>query len=182
MRVSEVSRRYAKALISLSNQPEERRKLLGEMTVVSEAINKDTGVAAFFSNPIATAQQKMDLIKNAFSGEKLSENVLNTLLLLAENKRLSQIGEITAALQEAIDVEEGVTRGVVRAARPLSESSIQELEERISKTLGKKIVLKFKEDPKVLGGLIANVGGWTFDDSLETHLKKLNEELNRSAN
>jgi F-type H+-transporting ATPase subunit delta len=48
--------------------------------------------------------------------------------------------------------------------------------------LNKKIILTYKEDPTLLGGVVAQVGGWTFDDSIETHLIKMNEELNRRAN
>jgi F-type H+-transporting ATPase subunit delta len=28
---------------------------------------------------------------------------------------------------------------------------------------------------------LVEVGGWTFDDSIETHLKRMNAELNRGA-
>jgi F-type H+-transporting ATPase subunit delta len=81
-----------------------------------------------------------------------------------------------------MDIEEGVTRGVVRSAQALNDDAKKEIENKINKVLNKKIVLTYEQDPKLLGGVVAQVGGWTFDDSLDTHLKKLNEELNRRAN
>lgn len=182
MSVSEISRRYAKALLSLGKQKGTLRQLLSEVNSVRDIMEKDDEIVAYFRNPVITPQQKSQVIKNTFAGKGLSEDVLNLLLLLAENQRIGSIGGVAEALQNAADAEDGITRGTVRAARPLTAEAQKELEQKISATLNKKIMLTFQEDPKILGGLIAQVGGWTFDDSLETHLRKLNEELNRSAN
>jgi F-type H+-transporting ATPase subunit delta len=57
----------------------------------------------------------------------------------------------------------------------------QLLETRISKVTGKKVILEYKTDESLLGGLVAEVGSLTFDDSLDTQLKLLNEELKRRA-
>ncbi|MBX2988126.1 MAG: ATP synthase F1 subunit delta [Bdellovibrionaceae bacterium] len=182
MSVSEVSRRYAKALLSLTKQKGVHIKTLDELRVVRGVLEKDGAINEYFQNPLISPDQKLQVVKTAFAGRGLSEEVLNLLILLAEKHRIGQFMNVVDAYQEAIDEEEGLTRGVVRAAKPLSPEGQKSLEEKISATLKKKIVLTFKEDPTILGGVVAQVGGWTFDDSLETHLKKMNEELNRSAN
>lgn len=180
--VSEVSRRYAKALLALGKQKGSHHQLMSEMTAVAQGIAGDADLLSYFENPMIPSDQKVQVLKNGLTSKGLSEDTMSFLLLLADNQRVSKIAEIVQALQQATDAEEGLTRGVVRAARPLATDAQKELEQKISNTLGRKVVLTFQEDPKILGGLIAHVGGWTFDDSLETHLKKLNEELNRSAN
>ncbi|MBX3041440.1 MAG: ATP synthase F1 subunit delta [Bdellovibrionaceae bacterium] len=182
MSVSEISRRYAKALLALGKQKGTHRQIVAEVQAVRAILEKDADIASYFQNPMITPQQKLEVIKNGFAGKGLSEDVLNLLLVLTENQRIGSIGGVADALENASDAEEGITRGIVRAARPLTAEAQKELEQKISTTLNKKILLTFQEDPKILGGLIAQVGGWTFDDSLETHLRKLNEELNRSAN
>jgi F-type H+-transporting ATPase subunit delta len=70
----------------------------------------------------------------------------------------------------------------VKSAKALSDEGRKDLEGKISKILNKKIILTYKEESTLLGGVVAQVGGWTFDDSIETHLIKLNEEINRRAN
>ena len=55
------------------------------------------------------------------------------------------------------------------------------IEETVSAVTKKKVILNFTVDPKLLGGMTAQVGGWTFDDSLETHLTRLSEDLNRRS-
>ncbi len=182
MRVSEVSKRYAKALLAAAKSKNADAKIASELIAVSKIVNADAQVKQFFANPGLTADQKLAVIKTAFESKGLSEEVYNFLLLLAEKSRLSIIGEVTEAYQALVDLEQGITRGVVKSARPVDAAVKAELESKIEKVLKKKIVLTFQEDPKLLGGMVAHVGGWTFDDSIETHLKKINEELNRRAN
>lgn len=182
MKIREVSKRYAKALLALTKQKGAQQKTMQELSVVAQAFEGDATVKAFFANPTISSEQKVSAIKSALAGKALSEEVVNTLQLLADKGRLDSLPEMVEAFGQALDDEEGVTRGTVRSAKPLSQESQKELENKIQKVLNKKIILTYQEDAKILGGVIAQVGGWTFDDSIETHLKKLNEELNRRAN
>jgi F-type H+-transporting ATPase subunit delta len=81
------------------------------------------------------------------------------------------------AYKNLMDEELGLTRGVVRAAKPLSADQLKGLEEKIRIVLKKKITLTFEEDRSLLGGVVAQAGGWTFDDSLDMHLNNLNDSL-----
>lgn len=179
--ISEVARRYARAILALTKQKGTHARALGELKSIKTIFDADAGIGAYFANPLVAPDQKLQVVKNAFANQGLLEETQNFLVLLAERNRFDQFGAIVDALQTAIDEEQGLTRGIVRAAKPLSKEALEALETKISSSLKKKIVLTFKEDPKLLGGVVAEVGGWTFDDSIETHLRKLNEDLNRSA-
>ena len=69
----------------------------------------------------------------------------------------------------------------VRSARQpsLAPEERQRLEKTIEGVLNKKVILTYKVDPSVIGGLIASVRSFTFDDSIDSHLKRMNEELKR---
>lgn len=173
--------RYAKALLSLTKQKGSHAEALVQLKAVSQSLNSDPLLKDFFENPVIKPEQKSKILKIALGGQNFAEDVVSCLLLMADRGRLSLMSEFVQAFQDGIDLEEGVTRGVVRAAKPLSKEAQADLEKKITLVLKKKIVLTFKEDPSLIGGVIAQVGGWTFDDSIETHLKRLNEELNRGA-
>lgn len=182
MRVSEVSKRYAKALLALTKQKGVHSRALVELQALAQALFSDPSVKSYFANPMISSDKKVASVKAALSGKGVSEEVLNTLVLLGEKNRLNILDQVALALQDLMDAEDGLTRGVVRSAQPLSAEAQKDVEQKINKILNKKIVLTYEQDPKLLGGVIAQVGGWTFDDSIDTHLKKLNEELNRRAN
>ena len=182
MRVSEVSKRYAKALYAVARQKDSQKKCQAELEALRHAILQDGAVSEYFSNPLISPDSKAQALTKALGGNKISEEVLGLFVVLARNQRLSTLDEVVHFFTTCNDQAEGVTRGVIRAAKPLAQDQQKDLESKIAKALNKKIVLTYQEDPKILGGVIAHVGGWTFDDSLETHLKRMNEELNRSVN
>ncbi|WII73031.1 ATP synthase F1 subunit delta [Bdellovibrio sp. 22V] len=181
MRVSEVARRYAKALLAVTKQQGTFKQAFAELQALAQAFKADASVKTYFANPMVSSDQKVAAVKAALN-KGVSQEVLNTLVLLGEKNRLDILDQVVEAFQQMLDIEEGVTRGVVRSAQPLSADAQKEIEQKINKVLNKKIVLTYEQDPKLLGGVVAQVGGWTFDDSIDTHLKKLNEELNRRAN
>jgi F-type H+-transporting ATPase subunit delta len=182
MKANEVSKRYAKALLAVTKQKGVHAKAFAELQAIAKAFDADKSISTFFQSPMINADQKAAAVKNALSGKNISEDVLNALVLLAEKNRIQYLDQVVIAFEGLLDIEEGVTRGVVRSAQPLSADAQKDLESKINKVLHKKIVLTYQQDPKLLGGVVAEVGGWTFDDSIDAHLTKLNEELNRRAN
>ncbi len=182
MRVSEISKRYAKALLAVAKQKGIHSQVIAELQAVVKSFTEDGSVKNYFENPMVSSDQKITAVKVALTGKGVSEEVMNTLVLLAQKNRMNILAEMAQAYRDLLDLEEGITRGVVRSAQPLSAEAQKEVEQKINKVLNKKIVLTFEQDSKLLGGVVASVGGWTFDDSIDTHLKKLNEELNRRAN
>lgn len=182
MRVSEISKRYAKALLAVAKQKGIHAQVHAELHSLVKSFVGDASVKSYFDNPMIANDQKINAVKAALTGKGVSEEVVNTLVLLAEKNRINILEQIAYAYRDLLDLEDGLTRGVVRSAQPLAADAQKEIEQKITKVLNKKIVLNYEQDSKLLGGVVATVGGWTFDDSIDTHLKKLNEELNRRAN
>lgn len=176
--ISEVSNRYARALFEIAQGTGRVDLVFSELRVLSESFKTDSSVGEFFNSPLVSSESKMNVIKNSLSG-KVSEEVLNTILLLADNNRLFYFNEIAQAFEKISDDSHGVTRGQVTSASTLSQDERKKISETVQKITGKKVILGFQEDSSLLGGMVAQVGGWTFDDSLQSHLTRMKEELNR---
>ncbi len=176
MSLNDVSKRYAKALFAASKEANTHSQTLASLTALAEATNTPE-VANFFQDPQVEGSKKIAAVSKTMEQIKTPENVKNFVNLLMNRKRTAALPEIAKAYEQLMDDESGVTKGSVYSAKPLSADVVSSLETKISNILKKKIVLKFKEDPTVIGGVVAKVGGWTFDDSLDLHLKKLKEEL-----
>ncbi len=182
MKISEASRRYARALMALAKQKGQHDRAQEEISAIANIFKTEAGVRAYFNNPLISPDQKKLVVQNSFTNKGLLNEVYNLLLLLVDKNRIGAFEEIAEAYRDQMDLEQGITRGAARSARPLSAETKNDLEAKIHKILNKKIILTYKEDSSLLGGVVAQVGGWTFDDSIETHLIKMNEELNRRAN
>ena len=75
-----------------------------------------------------------------------------------------------------------MTRVKIKSSAAISEQTKHDYEKKIGQALGKKIFLEAAVDEKIMGGVRVEVGGWTFDDSLETHLDHLGDQLLKSKN
>jgi F-type H+-transporting ATPase subunit delta len=181
MNLSEVSKKYAKALYLLASEKKNESSILEELKSINAALQGDSQLKSFVDSPIIPAEKKSQLFSKILT-QKSSLEVANFIGLLAEKGRLSLLPEITESFQLNIDNGAGVTRGTIKAAAALSREVIQDLESKISKVINKKVILTFKEDHQLIGGVVVQAGGWTFDDSIESHLKRLGEDLNRRAN
>ena len=178
-RISQLSRRYAKALFAAVDNKE---AILNELRAISRILNQDTASLDFFSSRLFSDAAKKEVVKNAFNGKGLSAEVLSFLLMLAERGRFAHLNDILAAYETLVDEQNGVTRGTVRSAVKLDTEARQKIENVVAHFVKKKVILTYAEDLSLVGGVVAQVGGWTFEDTLDSHLRRLKEDLNRRAN
>lgn len=178
-RVSQVSKRYAKALFGAVSNKE---LTLNELRVIVKIISEDSAVNEFFSSQIYSDAMKRDLIHKAFQDKGISADTFNFLGLLAEKGRFHHLEDILTSFETLVDAQNGITRGTVRSAVKLDQDARLRIEGVVSHFVKKKVILTYSEDTTLVGGVIAQVGGWTFEDTLDSHLRRLKEDLNRRAN
>jgi F-type H+-transporting ATPase subunit delta len=107
----------------------------------------------------------------------VGELVKNFVFLLARKQRLDVFGDIVAVYQILADQKHGVVRGTVRSTTVLAPEERKRIEETVNRVTRKQSLLTYKEDSQLLGGMVAEVGSYTFDDSLASHLRRMNEQL-----
>lgn len=179
MRSSEVAKRYARALFELAVDNRSQEKVFNDLRALADAFSKDKETHEFLVSPIVAGPQKEAVLKKVLEGKGVSNEVVETTLLLARNERLGVFSDLVHAFETEMDASNGVIRGTVRSAAALSPEERQRIEHTVEKYLNKKVIMTYKVDPTVIGGLVAQVGSYTFDDSISTHLTRMNEELKR---
>ncbi len=172
----DLSKRYAKSLFAISKESNSQEKIFDQLKVINFLMGKKE-VKEFINNPNVSLLIKKQAINKIFTDTNFSSELGSFFNLLLDRKRMSLLPEIVKIFETIVDEDNGVTRGFVTSAKPLSKESLASLESKITQVLKKKIVLSASEDPLMIAGVVAKVGGWTFDDSLDTQLKKLNEKL-----
>lgn len=181
MKISEAAHRYAKAIYELAQEAHEEEKTLEELRKVEQLFNSEQEIKDFIHTPLIREWEKKAALEVSLKERGLSLLVYHAILLLAEKDRLVLLPEIVTAYQERRDLDKGITRGLVKSAVPLSEDEKKSIQTTINNKTNKNVILSFEIDPSIIGGLIASVGGLTFNDSLDTHLRRINEELKRRA-
>jgi len=175
---SEVSRRYAKALFELvaGTKVEDTLKQLRKV----QAAVDNPKIKDLLSSPVLSRKEKGLVVAQVVSNLGLTDMVENMLSVLADKDRMSIFDEVVACFEMISDEKNNVLRGDVFSASKLSEKDKSEVEEAISKFTGRQLLLDYKDDPSLIGGITAKVGSYTFDGSLNTQLSKLKEQVTRS--
>ena len=179
MKSQEASQRYAKALYRLATESKKLDETLNQLREFATAVEKDQQLSYFFTAPVVNADDQKEALRKFFEKKQFTEEMKSLLLLLAEKKRLGLLSDIALAFQAVVDESRGVARGQVVSAATLFPEERQKLEATISKYTGKKAVLEYHENRDLLGGLVAKVGSYTFDDSLDTQLRTMNDALTK---
>lgn len=177
--VSSISKRYAKAL---HGAVKDKVATLTELRVLVKIISDDPGVEAFFCSHTHSDALKLEVLSHAIQGKGLSEEMASFLKLLVSKGRASHLRDTLTAYEALVDSDNGVMRGTVKSAVKLDADARQRIESVVSHFVKKKVILTYSEDHKLVGGVVAQVAGWTFEDTLDSHLRRLKEDLNRRAN
>ncbi len=179
-RYSGAANRYAQAIFELAKESGQQDIVFDQLRALQEALAKAPETYGFFNSPMVTSASKTEAIKALIKGVPgVNTLVANLLLLLASRDRIRVFAEIVQAYQDKSDEFHGVTRGRVRSATALGPEDRKRIESIVSNITHKKVILTYTQDQALLGGLIAQVGSFTFDDSLKTHLHRIRDELKR---
>lgn len=176
---SRISRRYAKALLSLGQEDghyEEYGKNLNEFASFC-SINSE-----FFqvvSNQIFSVEDRKRVLEAALGKSTFSDVVKNFLRLLLDKNRIGVIKEITDYYSRLTDELSNIIRADIITARPLKTEALKRLKKALKGLTSKDVRTEVKEDKSLIGGLIAKIGDLVLDGSVKAQLEGLRESLKR---
>lgn len=172
---STVARPYAQAAFELARGSKDL-KAWSDALAFAAAVAQDESMQGLISNPNLDRDRLVQLFLDV-CGDRLNAFGQNFIRVLAENKRLELLPEITA-LFEALRAEaEGSIEAEVISAFPLNDSQQKQLTEMLKKRLHRDIVLVTKTDESLIGGAIIRAGDLVIDASAVGQLTRLANTL-----
>jgi F-type H+-transporting ATPase subunit delta len=127
--------------------------------------------------PSLTAAQQADTLIAICAGELLPATE-NLIRLLAENKRLTLLGEISD-LFEALKTNQEKTIDVeLSTAFELNEDVVKKITQALKTRLNREIKLQTRVDKYLIGGAVIRAGDTVIDSSVRGKLTKLAEAMN----
>ncbi len=176
-----VTERYARALIALALEEKIAKQVRKELEQVAELLGSSEELKTLFLKRVFSGTQKGQLLKEVFSQEKMSDVTKNFLYLLAEKNRLHLFSEIGELFSKKYDVLEDTVDVEVSVASALSVTVQDQVQEKLSKLIGKKLRVVYQTDDSLIGGMVAKIGNQILDGSLKMQLKLLQKALVRPS-
>ncbi len=172
-----IARRYAKALIRIGQEDGNYERYGQELISFDEALSLSAELRAVMENPIYAKEQKKALFHALNSKLGLSPMVVNFILLLIDKRRLGYFNEIVRIYGEMADEVAGRGRAKVTSAVDLSPQAVEAIRKRLASITGKEVILTLAVDPRLIGGVVTQIGGVIYDGSIRTQLENLRESL-----
>jgi F-type H+-transporting ATPase subunit delta len=172
---SRVSKRYAKALLSLGQEDGRFEQYGDELTEFTGLLEKNIELGRVIANPVFALEDRKKVLRIILDRGNLSEVVRNFLNLLLDKNRMGAIGAIRAHYSRLVDEASGIARAEIITARPLQGEVITRLERSLEQLTSKKVKSEIREDKALIGGVVVRIGDLVLDGSVRAQLEGLKQ-------
>jgi F-type H+-transporting ATPase subunit delta len=176
-----VARRYAKALVDVAAASDDLEAVRQELSSFADLLREHRELRQFLVNPSVLRRDKVRALEEVVSRLALRPLTRSFLRILLDAGRLPALESVLRAYEALMDERLGRLKAMVTTARPLEAEAQERLRQRLEQMTGKIVYLEVQQDPKILGGLVTQIGSLVYDGSLRTQLVKLREEMVRGA-
>jgi F-type H+-transporting ATPase subunit delta len=167
---------YAASLLDLAFEKGVHAEILAELRAFDEVLASNPQFATFLATPNVVREVKKDVITKVFGG-RTSDFTLNFLKVVIDKRRQQHLREIIAAFVEGYHLRMGEMVVRVQTAVPLEQAHRARLTRTLKAKYEKEVVLEERVNPRILGGLVLQVGDLRIDGSLRTRLETIGARL-----
>jgi len=169
--------RYATALFELARDERQLEAVGASLASVREALRDSDDLRALTTSPLIGRDEAVKAIRSAAEAMNLDPITANFLGVLAQNRRLGQIGDVIRAFNLLAAHQRGETTAEVVSAHPLDDGQVAALKQNLRARLGREVNVDLTVDRAILGWLIVKIGSQQIDGSIRTKLNTLAQAM-----
>ncbi|HEY9554877.1 F0F1 ATP synthase subunit delta [Allosphingosinicella sp.] len=169
--------RYATALFELARDEKQLQAVGGSLAALKAALAESENFRRLTTSPLISRDEAVKAVGATASAMKLDPITANFLGVLAQNRRLGQLGNVIRAFNLLAAAHRGETTAEVTSAHPLSDDQVAALKKNLKSRLGRDVAVDLTVEPAILGGLVVKIGSQMIDGSIRTKLNTLAQAM-----
>ena len=177
MSASKIASRYAKSLLDLSLEQGSLEKVMGDISILHEALTVRE-LVLMLKSPIIHGAKKNQILDSIFSEsfEKMTSSFIQIIVKKGREQYLPEIVKSFIDQYRSIKEISGVK--LITAVK-LSDSIIKSIKEKcLSSTItAKSVEISTEVKPDIIGGFILEIGDKKYDASVANKLNALRKTL-----
>ena len=175
-RITPLSVAYAKSLLELATERKVEENIGRELAEIAKVVDENSDFQTFLSNPAIGEAHRGNIVDKAFRG-RVSELVLNTLLVMNRKGRLGLVRQVATSYADQLQDQQGIVEADVIVADKLSPDQLEQVRQKVGAALKREVILHQYVDPSVIGGLVLRVGDRLLDASVKAQLRAIRRQL-----
>jgi F-type H+-transporting ATPase subunit delta len=173
-----LARRYARALLEIGIERKTTEKLADELDMLASMYSASRDLMEALTNPVFPMSKRRDVLVAILDKAKVDTVMRNVVLLLLERERIPYLPAIARELRAMVDELVGRVRATITTVRPMAPAQVKAVTASlVTLSGGKEVVVERKEDPAILGGVVARIGDVVYDGSIRTQLERMRERI-----
>lgn len=171
-----IAKAYAQSIVELATDL--KQDLVGELTKLTEVINKSNDLETLLFLDVFTNEEKLSVLNDVMKKLNLSQTTVNFMNFLVEQKRIGLMPVIFKNVIVIDDHNKGFLRGTIEGSEESIPAEVKEkLKAYLQQKLGKEAVLEYKKSATVTAGYRVKVEDLMLDASLENQLDQFKAEI-----
>jgi F-type H+-transporting ATPase subunit delta len=177
--MEEIAVVYARSLFEAALDADKLDVVREQLGEFADALDKDRQLQVFFFSPYFSTEEKKDGLRRAVTD--VDPILLNFLELLIEKHRMPALFRTRRAFDKLWEEHHRLLPVDVTSAVALDEATVRQIGERIEQQTGRKVDLKARVEPDILGGIVVRVGNSVLDASISHRLDLLRRQITRAG-
>lgn len=174
-----LARRYAKAVFEIGAKDGSLVKIGADLKSLAKAMKESAELTNAVASPAIRRQDRKKVLEAVMQRIGTQPVTNNLVYLLLDGERMASVPAISRELDAMIEAKAGRIAAEVVSAKPLDPAQLSQITASLEKLSGKKVSVSHREDPDLLGGVVAKLGDTVYDGSLRTQLRTMRDELSK---
>lgn len=173
--------RYAGALFDLAKEGKALDQVQADLTGLNALLDESADLTRLIESPAISRDDQVKALTAVAKKAGASDLTTKFLGLLADKRRAFALPAMIEAYGSLLAEEKGEAQAEVVSAVALTKEQADDVQKKISKSVGKTVTMTQRVDPSLLGGLVVRVGSRMIDASLKTKLHQLELAMKGAA-
>ena len=178
--MTEIAKMYGGSLYDLAAEEGLETQILEELDGTVAILKANPEYLHLLSIPSIPKKERCDLLDKAFRGD-IHLYLLNFLKLLCEKGYLRELSGCARAYRVRYNAAHGILEATAISAVAMTAEQTTRLHEKLETVTGKKIDLRTKVDPSVLGGIRLDIEGTELDGTVQNRLAGLRQSISAAT-
>ena len=178
--MTELAREYGDGLYALCEEENISHEVLDQMLSLSRIFKEQPDFTRLLGNMSLSKEERVKILDSVLRGQ-IHLYLLNFLKILCERGALNEYEGCLAAFKTLYNQAHGIVEATVTTAVPLDDEQRARMTEKLSKMTDKVVVLVEKVDESLIGGVLLEMNGQRYDNTLKNRLKSIHSAMVQGA-